>query len=91
MRSALKVAAAVAVVVGMAAPAWADDPPEGHYRKHERYQGDYYNYDKYRDTPRSEPGPYDSHYDCQHAPHGSTHHTETWCDHYWAEQQERNG
>ncbi|HEY0398977.1 MAG TPA: hypothetical protein VGF00_11350 [Acidimicrobiia bacterium] len=87
MRNSLRVVAAAAAVVGLAAPAWAGDSPNGHYQRHKRYQGDYYDYNDQRDAKWSEPGPYDGSYDCRHRPHGS-HHTETWCDHSYGYQPE---
>lgn len=87
MRKGLRVVAAAAVAVGLAAPAWAGDRPEGHYQRHERYEGDYYNYNDHRDDKWSGPGPYDGTYDCRHHPHGS-HHTGTQCDHWYGYQPE---
>ena len=36
----LRVVAGAAVVVGLAAPAWAGGSPKGHYQRHKHYEGD---------------------------------------------------
>jgi len=92
MRRLLAVVAA-AIVVGLGAPAWADgrdgqDPSRhdpSHYRHHDRYKGDYYDYPDYHGG-RSDDGPYDGYYDCRRSE--GPRHSETWCDHYYGYQPE---
>jgi hypothetical protein len=54
---------------------------QGHYRHHDRYKGNYYDYPDYHGDPYSDDGPYDGYYDCR--PTKGPRHSDMWCDHYY--------
>ncbi len=81
MRRSVLVLAATAAVVTLAPPPVSAARRDPHYRHHERYQGNHYDYPDHHE-PRWEDGPYDGYYRCWRQP-DSQGNPETWCDHYW--------
>lgn len=58
------------------------------YRHHERYEGDYYDYNEHRGSdPYTEAGPYDGYYHCRR--YDTPTRSETWCDHYYGREPEQ--